>query len=114
MNQPTSREPDDETVAKFIAWFEKENREIFSHVLNWIALNAHLALYMASSPIRDIDPICRSFIRHVHMFDPSLDMHRAAALRHAAQKRLSEDGHIQRYMKYEPPRGPNVDRTKLH
>jgi hypothetical protein len=73
--------------------------------LNRLALNAHLARYLSASPIRDVDPICLSLVRYLHRFDPSLDTIQNNAFRLAAQERLREDGHIQRYMKFTPSRG---------
>lgn len=96
-------EPDDATVSQFIEWFEREDAQIFSHVLNWLALNEHLGQFMDSSPIESFDPIATSLVQYLQKFDPTLDFGRLQPLRLAVQKRLREEGHIERYMKYKPP-----------
>jgi len=96
--------PDEKSLAEFIEWFEREEKDNYLHVLEWMVLSSHLAQFMGSSPIHSMSPIAASVYKAIEKHSPQKNLSNTRAFYHAVGKKLREDGHMERHLKFRPPK----------
>jgi hypothetical protein len=99
--------PDEKSVTAFIEWFEREEKDNYLHFLEWMVLNSHLGLYMCSSPIDSMSPIAASVYRAIEKHSPQKNPSDIRHFYYAVQKKLHEEGHMERHLKFRPPHKRN-------